>query len=207
MQFCSQCGTAVSSQAIICPSCGLKISSQNSTGDLLENPTQKMEKGVRKSLQDQAQNFVNKEIKDQLQNAVKTNSKTKENTSPAIEKEQAENNAEQKQQQRQAGGYISFWFWIYIALNIVLAYFGFHINDVLYALMLSFLIIMIVLIRTSNQNPFNWLAKLLLVAQLALFVFIEMKWIDYILQFRISQIIIAVFFVNLILLFKGNRTK
>lgn len=205
MQFCSKCGTAISSQATICPSCGLEILSSNKLGDIVENQTQKMKKGVTKSLQDQAQNFVQKEIKEQLQNAIKPGNNPKESIPHADEKQQAEK--EKEQQKKQTGSNISFWFWIYIALNIALAYFGFHITDVLYALMLSFLIIITVLIRTSKPNPFNWLAKLLLFVQLALFVLIEMKWIDYVLQFRISQIIIAVFLVNLILLFKGNRTK
>ena len=205
MQFCSKCGTAISSQATICPSCGLEILSSNKLGDIVENQTQKMEKGVTKSLQDQAQNFVQKEIKEQLQNAIKPGNNPKESIPHADEKQQAEK--EKEQQKKQTGSNISFWFWIYIALNIALAYFGFHITDVLYALMLSFLIIITVLIRTNKPNPFNWLAKLLLFVQLALFVLIEMKWIDYVLQFRISQIIIAVFLVNLILLFKGNRTK
>lgn len=211
MQVCSQCGTAISSQATSCPSCGLQISSNNSVSDIMETPLQKMEKGITKSLQDNARNFVQKQVYEQLEKISKapvTNAESMDQSSfeqmqPAAPTNQKGiiQSAEVKKRSR-----ISFVFWIYIALNFALAYFGYMIYEVMFVLMLSFLTVITVLIRAGSPKPFNWLAKLLLIAQTAAYIFLEMRWLDYLFELRISQIIIALLVVNLILVFKGNRT-
>ncbi|MFT3845594.1 MAG: zinc ribbon domain-containing protein [Lacibacter sp.] len=211
MQVCSQCGTVISSQATSCPSCGLQISSNNSVSDILETPLQKMEKGITKSLQDNARNFVQKQAHEQLEKISKapvTNAESMDQSSfeqmqPAAPTNQKGiiQSAEVKKRSS-----ISFVFWIYIALNLALAYFGYMIYEVMFVLMISFLTVITVLIRAGSPKPFNWLAKLLLIAQTAAYIFLEMRWLDYLFELRISQIIIALLLVNLILVFKGNRT-
>jgi hypothetical protein len=165
-------------------------------------------------LQEESQQFVQQQVQEQIKGIAKSPGfDTEKMPVQAYEEKQPVNAVKQKeipqqlQEKNQTQNSISFWIWVYIALNIALAYFGYRIDEVLIVLMISFLTVITVLIRKDKPHPFNWLVKLFLLAQIAFFVFLEMRWLDYMFQIRVSQIIIALFFINFILLFKGNRNK
>lgn len=205
MQFCSSCGTAISSQSAFCPSCGLQTGSQNASGNLTNNPLQNMQKGVTKSLQDKAQHLMQQATEEQLQNTIRQTESIKEKAAPVAAQNPRVKQQAIQEQKSTTGRHISFWFWIYLALNAALAYYWYRIDEVALIALIAGLSAGIVLIRKNKPRPFNWLVKLLLLAQIAIGVLLEIRWLDYILQFRLSQIIIALLLVNLILLFTGNR--
>ena len=206
MQFCSSCGTAISSQAAFCPSCGLQTGSQNASGNVTNNPLQNMQKGVTKSLQDKAQQLMQQATDEQLQNTIRQTESIKEKAAAPVAAQNPRVKQQAIQEQKSTRGrHISFWFWIYLALNAVLACYWYRIDEVALIALLSGVSAGIVLIRSNKPRPFNWLVKLLLLAQIGIGVLLQIRWLDYILQFRLSQIIAALLLVNLILLFAGNR--
>lgn len=217
MQYCPQCGTAISTQALFCPSCGLEMSLKNSSEDFQNKPLEKMQKGVTKSLQDQAQEFVENQMQQNVNELSKSVNQTTEkwvsedvNSTHEFDKDpeiNQPNKIENSHFQNTKNGknYVSYWIWIYLVFNVILAYFGHRIPEVQFTLLLAIFTIIMVWIQKNNPKPYNWLVKILLLLQMAVFVLLEMRWYEFIFQSPTSILIAILFFINFIQLFKGNK--
>ena len=191
MKYCSQCGTAISTQAKFCPSCGLEITSKTLFNEEPVEPAPKMQKGVTKSLEDSAQEFVQKQTNEIVSK-----------TMPATTQTVAQQNSSTPK------SYVTFWLWVYLALSIgVVAYRGYEFNNISLAAAMSVLTVAIVLFRRKKPNPINLLVKIILLVQIAAIIYFGYHWAQYLLSYLFGQILAALLIVCLILVFKGNKKK
>jgi|GEM_PF-3304580 hypothetical protein len=217
MQYCPQCGTAISTQALFCPSCGLEMTLKNTTEDFHNKPFEKMQKGVTKSLENKAQEFVENQFKEKVKEMTKSvhqNTESLDSNKKNTDREFDEvpivkqsNYAENStiQTEIKSENNVSYWIWIYLFFNVVLAYFGHRVTEIQFTLLLAVFTIIMVWIQKNNQKPYNWIVKILLLLQMLVFVLLEIRWYEFIFKSPTSIIIAILFFVNFIQLFKGNK--
>lgn len=217
MKYCPQCGTAISTQALFCPSCGLEITLKNTSEDFQNKPLEKMQKGVTKSLQDQAEKFVENQMQQKVNEITKSVNQTTQNWVSDTEKlnskfeEQSNINENQHtfeptdQRTKSLMGNVSSWIWVYLLLSLVLGYFG-HMNpEIQLVLLFSVFTLVMVFVQKDKPKPYNWIVKLLLLLQMGVLVIFEIRMYNIGLLNAVSILVFMLFFVNFIQLFKGNK--
>jgi uncharacterized Zn finger protein (UPF0148 family) len=217
MKYCPQCGTAISTQALFCPSCGLEITLKNTSQDFQNKPLEKMQKGVTKSLQDKAEEYVENQAREKVNEITQSINQSTEKWSNDTEKSNSKfderpiieesNQPIQSHNQYHNGfmGNVSSWIWGYLLLSLVLGYFG-HLNpEIQLVLLFSVFTLVMVFVQKDKPKPYNWVVKLLLLLQMGVLVIFEIRMYHIGLLNAVSILVFMLFFVNFIQLFKGNK--
>ncbi|MGB4846341.1 MAG: zinc ribbon domain-containing protein [Saprospiraceae bacterium] len=212
MQYCTQCGTVISSQAKFCPSCGLEMSFKSPAVKEREQLPEGMEKGVVKSLQDRSEDISEKQIKESVddlvpkKNALEMNTDDKHRQTgypPLPGKHFSQPNEQRHDPDKEAG--VSFWIWIYLIFNLVLGYLGYRIVNVMWILAISGFIIIGVWIRKGKLKPYNWLIKILIVGQIIILPELLYPRLQYMVIDAVTILFVGILILDFLLLFKGNK--
>jgi L-cystine uptake protein TcyP (sodium:dicarboxylate symporter family) len=98
---------------------------------------------------------------------------------------------------------VNIWTWIYAAVNAFLIFLGYRNDDVIGVVLFTIAILLLVYMRRNKPKPYNWLVKIILILQalvLLAFVVVRIEYFNI-----IALLMIVVFFVNIRLIFKGNK--
>lgn len=219
MKYCSECGTALSSQATVCPSCGALLPSK---ADKSKVYSDLMDKGKDKSLQDNAQ-----ELFESLSN-VSTN--TNKGFSNTAMNDVGHEKFEQETEIPSNKSNVSNWIWVYLVLNLILVpfvyfdIFNYYVyldysdpTNIIYIperilsqdiyFLLSVVLLFSVLKRRGTLIPFNWFLKTLLILQICLSGYMLYINTQIMVFMNINYLTLALLVLNIILLLKGNRGR
>lgn len=212
MQYCTQCGTAISSQTKFCPSCGLEMSFKSPVVKEADHLPEKMEKGVVKSLQDRSEGISKAQIKESFNDLVPKKDALEMNADdqhrqtgfpPLPGKYFSPPKVQGHDQDKEAG--VSFWIWIYLIFNLGLGYLGYRIANVIWILAISGFIIIGVWIRKGKLKPYNWLIKIFIIGQLIILPELLYPRLQYMAIDAVTILCIGILILDLLLLFKGNK--
>ncbi len=212
MQYCTQCGTVISSQAKFCPSCGLEMSFKSHAVEKTEDLPGKMEKGVTKSLQDSAEPISKRQIQEPVDEVMPKQDTFERKTAdthqhaepPEIPRHQIPE-PKRKGGETQAKPGLTFWIWIYLVLNMALGFLAFRMEEVIWVLGLSLCIFLGVLIRKDKIIPFNWLIKIFIIGQMILLPELLYPRIQFMMIDAVTLLLLIILFLDIMMLFKGNR--
>lgn len=211
MQYCSQCGTAISTQAQFCPSCGWEVTLKYKLESMVEEKIPKMEKGVTKSLEDKAQQYVENQVQKSIDKIISKPFQELEEAivSPHFKESIPSNTISENkpfvQNETNTDSKVHKIIWIYAGLQILLGYLGHQTPEILLISLVSIFVVIVVWMQKNTPKPFNWIVKSLLVFQMLIYTLLVMRWYEFLFQSRLAILIIILFFVNFILLFKGNK--
>lgn len=211
MQYCSQCGTAISTQAQFCPSCGWEVTLKSKVESKIEEKIPKMEKGVTKSLENKTQQYVENQVRKSIDQIIsKPTAELDEvlknqNPKPTIHSDTLSDHKTSIQNETRSGSNVHNMIWIYAGLQILLGYLGYKTPEILLISLVSIFVFIVVWMQKNLPKPFNWIVKSLLVFQMLIYTLLVMRWYEFLFQSRLAILIIILFFVNFILLFKGNK--
>lgn len=204
MPYCKHCGQILMPNDKFCTSCGTKVSSQNPKNYKNEY-AQKMYKNVVQSLEKQGKSYVEKQIKNQIDKFVPKPGNFTESTQQISEvfKPSKTQKPSQNTETILKGG-IDIWTWVYVGINALMLYLGYRSDEVIGVMLFSIVILLLVFLRRENPKPYNWLVKIILIIQSILLLAFAMEKIEY---FNlIVLLMLFLFFVNLRLIFKGNKS-
>lgn len=203
MSYCSNCGTNIPVEAKFCPSCGTKIVLKTAN-KYLTGYKEKMYKNTVMSLKNEGRNFAESKVKETFSSFTKKPTNVSEKTQSMSEVFKTTKKTETKQidSVSKVGG-ITIWTWIYLIISALLVYNGYRIDTILGTLLFSVIVLLLVFLRKSKPNPYNWLVKIILVLQMAYLVLVLPEGILYL---GINTLLlIGIFITDFVLLFKGNR--
>ncbi len=220
MKYCSECGTAISSQATACPSCRALLSSET---DKSKVDSDIMDKGKEKSLQNDYQELV-----ESLLNVNTNSNKGLSNTEKndvGIEKYEQETKVPPNESN------VSWWILTYLVLNLILipfvyfnivhyyAYIDYSdLTSIIYMpknflaqdiyFLLSVFILFSVFKRKGMPIPFNGFVNALLILQLCLSGYVlYINTTHIMVLMTINFLMFALLILNIILLFQGNKDR
>jgi hypothetical protein len=217
MKYSSECGTALSSQATVCPSCGALLPAK---ADKSKVYSDLMEKGKDKSLQTDAQELV--ESPSNVSTNTNKGFSNTETNDAWNEKSRPETNVPSNKNN------VSRWIGVYLMLNLILVSFVYYdiinfypyidysdLTNITYLperilsqdiyFLLSVVILLSVLKRRGMTHPFNWFLKTLLILQICLSGYMLYLNTQIMVLMNINFLMFALLITNIILLFKGNR--
>ena len=204
MSYCKNCGQAISSIDKFCHSCGTKVSAFSDTV-YRKDYAQKMYKNSVQSLEKEGKSFIGKQIKQQVEKIVPKTGSITESTQQIQEVFRPTNTSTQtntKPIESQSG--LNIWTWIYLAINAILIFMGYRNDDVIGVMLFTVVILLLVYMRRNKPKPYNWLVKTILILQAVVLLAFIVERIEYL--NIIALLMIVLFFVNMRLIFKGNKS-
>jgi len=208
MQYCTHCGSVLNEGTIFCSGCGKKVNLPSGDGkkpSKKKSDSIKMDKGVVKSLKNEASNFMKSKIK----KTITLNS----NTSRPSKKLQTSHKVSQTKSQTEISKkpkYAKKLMIYYFLLNIPLYFINTGDDEIIGVLFFSAILLISYLIRMKKEKPFNIILKIIMGLQLLLMFATVMINLES-LGTSISSVIAVITLLFLIfitgkLLFKGNKT-
>lgn len=204
MSYCKNCGQGLSSIDKFCHSCGTKASAF-SDKVYRTDYAQKMYKNSVQSLEKEGKSFIEKQIKQQVEKIVPKTGSITESTQQIQEVFRPTNTSTQtntKPIESQSG--LNIWTWIYLAINAILIFMGYRNDDVIGVMLFTVVILLLVYMRRNKPKPYNWLVKTILILQAVVLLAFIVERIEYL--NIIALLMIVLFFVNMRLIFKGNKS-
>ena len=205
MQYCTNCGSVLTEGIKFCSGCGEKVSlssgkSKKPSKNIPDSP--KMDKGVVKSLKKGVSDYAKSNIKKSITPKIPT-----EKLKTIHKAEKSDSSNETIGKNKSAKKLMIYYF----LLNIPLYFINTGDNEILGILIFSFLIVISYLFNMKKEKPFNIVMKIILALQIVLMLASVMINLEYFFS-SISTIIgivtcIALIYVNVLLLIKGNKTS
>ncbi len=203
MSYCKNCGQGLSSIDKFCHSCGTKVSAFLDKAYRKEY-AQQMYKNSVQSLEKEGKSLIEKQIKQKVEKIVPKTGSISQSTQQIQEvfrptKASTQTNTKPIESQ----SLINIWTWIYFAVNAFLIFLGYRNDDVIGVMLFTIVILLLVFMRRNKPKPYNWLVKIILILQalvLLAFVVVRIEYFNI-----IALLMIVVFFVNIRLIFKGNK--
>jgi hypothetical protein len=212
MSYCNKCGTKIPNNSKFCPNCGNKTASNPKKRNRGSAPKREMQKGVVKSLQDNASQSFKKKIKDDF---FSDDHRAIEEKLSRLKEQQVNveddftNEEPVKSKPTRSKAYKIKLLLIYIILNVVLYLFSYFNEMIVGYMFYSIIIFIVTLIRIGKEKTFNWVLKLLLLLQIIMgLAVILMSSVEYEYEQPVSTtaILIGLLITKMLMLVKGNKS-
>lgn len=204
MSYCKNCGQAISSIDKFCHSCGTKVSAFSDTV-YRKDYAQKMYKNSVQSLEKEGKSFIGKQIKQQVEKISSKTGSINESTQQIQEVFKPTNIATQTNRKlTESKKGVNMWTWIYLAVNTLLMFLGYRNDDIIGLMLFTIVILLFVFIRRNKPKSYNWLVKTILILQTVVLIAFIVERIEYL--NIITLLMIVLLFVNMRLIFKGNKS-
>lgn len=204
MSYCKNCGQGLSSIDKFCHSCGTKVSAFLDKAYRKEY-AQQMYKNSVQSLEKEGKSFIGKQIKQQVEKISSKTGSINESTQQIQEVFKPTNIATQTNRKlTESKKGVNMWTWIYLAVNTLLMFLGYRNDDIIGLMLFTIVILLFVFIRRNKPKSYNWLVKTILILQTVVLIAFIVERIEYL--NIITLLMIVLFFVNMRLIFKGNKS-
>lgn len=209
MAYCTHCGQPLLGQAKFCAGCGAKVLAEQ-VRTYATGYKEKMYKGVeqqlKSSLRKYAESALRKNISQLAQKGVsavlESPSAVQQPTAvpepPPITKQPVAS---------EARGGVTIWTWLYLIVNLILAFRGYLSSEVMAIILCSAVVLLSVFFRRKKPKPYNWATKLLIVVQMVLVASILYRHVMGQFFTLTSLLFAALMYIDFSLLFKGNKQK
>ena len=204
MPICSKCGQSSTGEGKFCPSCGTPFGSVTAQKEV-KDYKEKMYKNTVMSLKKEGQNYAQSKAKEVLSSLGKEKAQVSETTEPISKVfKSTESQSSKVQQETKTTKNLNKWTWIYLIISAIVAFMGYHAEDVLVVILFSVIVLFLVFLRRKKPKPYNWLVKIILVVQILVLtgsVILRLEYFSVVTLLMISLLI-----TEFILLFKGNNS-
>jgi len=201
MSYCTNCGSEILNNAKFCPKCGTKLNVQAPKSDRRPAPKRRMQKGVVKSLKDNATSIIKDEIKKEISPELLDEKSTRN----LFREEDGDNYLKQETNRSKKS---KLWFILYVVLNFLLLSQFSGKDEIMGIAFFSIIFFILYVIRRKKEKTFNWLVKIVLILQGVLAFSILVQDFEYLENgYALLEVLLLapLTFVIIMLIFKGNK--
>ena len=209
MAYCTNCGQPLLGQAKFCAACGTKVLAEQ-VRTYATGYKEKMHKGVEQQLKSSLRKYAESTLRKNISQLAEKGRSAVLEPPPVVQKPTAVPEAPpitKPPVASEARGGVSIWTWLYLIVNVILAFRGYLSSEARAIILCSVVVLLFAFIRRKRPKPYHWLAKLLIVVQMVLVASILYRHVMGQYFTLTSLLFAALLYIDFSLLFKGNKQK
>lgn len=209
MAYCTHCGQPLLGQAKFCASCGTKVLAEQ-VRTYATGYKEKMYKGVEQQLKSSLRKYAESTLRKNVSQLAEKGVSAVLEPPPVVQQPTAVPEPPPITKQpvaSEARGGVTIWTWLYLIVNLILAFRGYLSSEVMAIILCSAVVLLSVFFRRKKAKPYHWLAKLLIVVQMVLVASILYRHVMGQFFTLTSLLFAALMYIDFSLLFKGNKQK